>query len=78
MMVGGWADGCWLFGSRDSRDPKWCSDEVEPFGDGCEDMEEDVDPGEAKPPSEPMSEGAGVTGGVSMVGMGWSLKHADS
>ena len=33
-------------------------------------------PGEAKPSDD--SEGAGVQGGVSMLGMGWSLKHADS
>ena len=33
-------------------------------------------PGEAKPSL--ISEGAGVQGGVSMLGMGWSLKQADS
>lgn len=36
--------------------------------------------GEARPlPSQPLkSDGAGVQGGVSMAGMGWSLKQADS
>ena len=34
------------------------------------------EPGEARPSLR--SEGAGVTGGVSMAGIGWSLKQADS
>ena len=52
---------------------------MDPLGDGCDDIDADeTDPGEANPPSDPMSDGAGVTGGVSMLGMGWSLKQADS
>ena len=54
---------------------------VDPFGEGCDDIEDDpeTEPGEASPPSDPMSEGAGVEGGESgMLGMGWSLKQADS
>ena len=73
--------GCW--GNMVRREPKWCSatDEVDPLGEGWEDIEDEpeIEPGDARPPSEPMSEGAGVTGGESgMLGMGWSLKQADS
>jgi len=34
--------------------------------------------GENGPSSMDKSDGEGVVGGVSMDGMGWSLKHADS
>jgi len=36
------------------------------------------DEGEKGPSSMDKSDGEGVVGGVSMDGMGWSLKHADS
>ena len=36
------------------------------------------DDGENGPSSMDKSDGEGVVGGVSMDGMGWSLKHADS
>ena len=54
---------------------------MDPFGEGCEDIEEDpeTDPGDTSPPSDPISLGPGVTGGESgIAGMGWSLKQADS
>ena len=84
----GWA-GC--VGSKDNRLPmlagevgeeKWWSgtDDDDDAGDEFIDSEDEIDPGEAKPPSDPkQSDGAGVHGGVSgILGIGWSLKQADS
>ena len=42
------------------------------------DMAFDSEEGENGPSSMDKSDGEGVVGGVSMDGMGWSLKHADS
>ena len=84
----GWA-GC--VGSRDNKLPifaagdvgegKWWSgtEDEDDAGEEFIEEEDEIEPGDANPPSEPkQSDGAGVHGGVSILGMGWSLKQADS
>ena len=84
---GGWAG--WV-GSKDNSEPiladgdvgegKWWSfTDDDDAGDEFIDDDEEIEPGDANPPSDPkQSDGAGVHGGVSMLGIGWSLKQADS
>jgi len=65
----------------DVGEEKWCSgtDEEDDAGDEFIDEEDEIEPGDASPPSDPkQSDGAGVHGGVSILGIGWSLKQADS
>ena len=75
---------CWD-GNAVSRDvmPAGGEAEVDEGGDSSTDEEEEEEeageaPGDAMPASLLASDGAGVTGGVSIAGMGWSLKQADS
>jgi len=68
MLAGEVGDGKW-----------WSGTEEDDAGDEFIDDEDEIDPGDANPPSDPkQSDGAGVHGGVSILGIGWSLKQADS
>lgn len=66
--------GCWeaAEGRTESRDPRLEVGECSMVKDEALELP----PGDARPSES--SDGAGVQGGVSMVGMGWSLKQADS
>lgn len=55
------------------------TDDEDDAGEEFIDDDDDIDPGDPNPPSDPkQSDGAGVHGGVSILGIGWSLKQADS